>query len=164
MLVDSYACKPSKLSSEKFHPAADGRRWRDPQPNTRWSSGSLVRVGDRIEGAGRVKYTTRRPTESSNLDQGDSQRLNYQPKSICGLYISPLHICSRYKVRPLSLLYPLPLSGLPCLASMEKDVFRQVGNHEGLAHLWGEEEGVMVVGELWGWYLEEGAMIRMWSG
>lgn len=30
----------AKLSSERHHPASDGSRYRDPQPNTRWSQGT----------------------------------------------------------------------------------------------------------------------------
>ena len=30
------------MSSERFHPAADGNRCRDPHPNIRWNLGSLV--------------------------------------------------------------------------------------------------------------------------
>jgi hypothetical protein len=32
----------AKLSSERLHPEADGSKYKDPQPNIRWSSGSLV--------------------------------------------------------------------------------------------------------------------------
>jgi hypothetical protein len=58
---------------------------------------SCGRVGDRIEPARGVKDTTRRPTESTNLAHGGSQRLNHQPKSIQGLDLEPLNICSRCK-------------------------------------------------------------------
>jgi hypothetical protein len=36
----------SKLSSERLHPAVDGNRCRDPQPNIRWSLGNLVEEGE----------------------------------------------------------------------------------------------------------------------
>jgi hypothetical protein len=36
-------------------------------PSIRWSTESYGRVGDTIDKEGRVKYTTRKPTESTNL-------------------------------------------------------------------------------------------------
>jgi hypothetical protein len=56
------------LPSERLHPAADGNRCRDPQPNIWRSSESLVEaLGQRIERAIGVKHTIERPTESTNL-------------------------------------------------------------------------------------------------
>jgi hypothetical protein len=54
---------------------------------------SCRRVGDRSEwiGGWGVKDTTRRPTEYTNLGQWGSQRLNDQPKSMQGLYLSHTH-------------------------------------------------------------------------
>ena len=49
---------------------------------------------DKIEQAGGVEHTTRRPTESTTLVHGDSQRLNYQPKTMPELNLVPLHIGS----------------------------------------------------------------------
>jgi hypothetical protein len=57
----------AKLSPERLHRAADGNRCRDSQSNIRQKLVSLRRVGNRIERAGGVKDTTRRPTESTKL-------------------------------------------------------------------------------------------------
>jgi hypothetical protein len=38
----------TKLSSQKLHPAADETRYRDPQPNKRRSSGSLVEEWEEV--------------------------------------------------------------------------------------------------------------------
>jgi hypothetical protein len=59
----------AKLSSERLHPTADGNRFGDPQPNIRWSSlESCGGVGGMIEGPEEDRDSTRRPTESTNLD------------------------------------------------------------------------------------------------
>ena len=59
------------MSFERRHPKANRNRCGVPQPNIRWSSGSLVEeLGRRVEGAGGIKDTTRRPTESANLGPG----------------------------------------------------------------------------------------------
>jgi hypothetical protein len=58
------------LSPERFHPAADGNRCRNPHLNIRQLRKLSGRVSDRIEQAVGVKDTTRRPTESINLPWG----------------------------------------------------------------------------------------------
>ena len=79
--------------------------------------------------------STGRPTESSNLDFGGSQRLNHQLKIKHRL--DPLHICSRCagwsscwfpnnwsrRLSPnlLPALNPILLTGLPCLTSVGED-------------------------------------------
>lgn len=50
----------------------DGGRYRDPQSNIKRNSVSW-KNGDRIEQAGRVKDTTRRFTESTNLGPESSR-------------------------------------------------------------------------------------------
>ena len=61
------------MPTERLHPAADGNRCRDPQPNIRRSSENSAEEGkERIVGASGVKDTTRKPAESANLG---SQRL-----------------------------------------------------------------------------------------
>jgi hypothetical protein len=59
----------AQLSSEKLHPATDGNRCRDPQPNTRQSLAIMQRKGrkDRIVRTRGVKDITRKPTKSTNL-------------------------------------------------------------------------------------------------
>ena len=67
MLIDRIL---AQLSSERFHPAADGYRCRDPQPNIKQNSGSLVaETWEGLREPG-VKYTTRRHIELTNLGQG----------------------------------------------------------------------------------------------
>ena len=56
----------AQLSSEKIHPATDGNRCRERQHQTQWRE-SCGRGRERIEGAGEVKNTTRRPTELTNV-------------------------------------------------------------------------------------------------
>ena len=51
-------------------------------------------VRERIKAAGGVKDTTRRPTESTNLDPWELTE-NHQPKSTQGLDLGPLHTWSR---------------------------------------------------------------------
>ena len=89
----------AQLSSERFHPTVDQNRYRDPQPNIRWSSGSLAEelgVGlKNLEGTGIQKED-----QESQLTWtlGASQRLNHQPKNIQGLDLAappPTCICSR---------------------------------------------------------------------
>jgi hypothetical protein len=68
----------------------------------------------------------------------DSQRLNHQPESIRGMDLGPLHICNKcenwssygtcnIRSRGCLWLYCLPLdsfplTGMPCLRSIEEDV------------------------------------------
>ena len=85
------------MSSERLHPAADGNRCRDSQPNIRWSSWSLVgELGDRLGDPKRIG------TQQENQSQltwilGGFKGLSHQPKSIHGLELAPyIHICSRY--------------------------------------------------------------------
>ena len=56
-----------QVSFERFHPTADGNRYRDPQPNTRNSSRNLVEDGEERLKKPKVKDTTRKHTESANL-------------------------------------------------------------------------------------------------
>jgi hypothetical protein len=54
---------------------------------------SYGRIGGRIAGPKGDKNSTRRPTESTNLDPWGSQRLNQQPKNIHGLDLGlPTHM------------------------------------------------------------------------
>jgi hypothetical protein len=127
------------MSSERLYPAADGNMCRDPQPNIRWSLGILVdELEEKMEGVRGVKDTTRRPTVHQLEAHGDSQRLNDQPKSMYGLDLGPLHLCSRcaawfscwspnnWRRGCLWLcglpLDPLLLAGLSCLASVGEEV------------------------------------------
>jgi hypothetical protein len=50
-------------------------------------------VGGRIKGLEGDRYSTRRPTESTSLDNWDSQRLNHQPKNTHRLDLGlPVHM------------------------------------------------------------------------
>ena len=51
---------------------------------------SYVRTGDRIVGPKGDRNSTRRPTESTNLDPWGSKRQNYQPKSLHRLDLGSL--------------------------------------------------------------------------
>jgi hypothetical protein len=93
MLANRY---PARLSSGRLHPASDSDRCRDLHPNSGWNFGDpFGRVRGRIKGREGDRNSTRRPTESTNLDPLGSLRLNYQPQSIPGLGIGLLLICSR---------------------------------------------------------------------
>jgi hypothetical protein len=71
----------------------------NPQPNIRWSLGSLVEEWG-IELSKSEGSRTPQDLESTHLEPrgqgGGSQRLNYQPKSMQGVDLGPLHICSKY--------------------------------------------------------------------
>ena len=90
------------MSSECLHLAANGKRCRDPQPNIRWRSGSLVggrtegpkEVGGRTEGPKEDSNSTGRPTESTTLDPGGVPETE-STKGEHGLDLVPLHICRR---------------------------------------------------------------------
>lgn len=58
------------MSSERFHPAANGNRCGASHPNIGWSLGSLVlqRVGRKTGGPEEDRDSTVKPTESTNLD------------------------------------------------------------------------------------------------
>ena len=72
----------SMLSSERLHPAVDSDIYRHPQPNSGWSLGTLDRRTEgRIEGPEGDRNSTRRPTESTNLDPWGSQSLKHQPNT-----------------------------------------------------------------------------------
>ena len=59
----------AKLTSEWLHLAVNGKRYRAPQPNIRWSSaGSCRRVVVRTKGPKADSDSTGKPTESTNLD------------------------------------------------------------------------------------------------
>ena len=56
------------MSPERLHPAVDGNRYKDLQPNLRLSSESLMEgLEGRIELARGFKHTTKRSSESTNL-------------------------------------------------------------------------------------------------
>ena len=58
--------------------------------------GSLVKdLGRRIEGPEEDRDSTKRPTESTNLDTWGLPETETQPKSEQGPDLGPLHICSR---------------------------------------------------------------------
>ena len=57
-------------------------------------SESCGRVEDRIEQTRRVKDTTRRPTKSTNLGPLGLRDGTTNQKSMQGLDLGPLHICS----------------------------------------------------------------------
>ena len=97
--------------------------------------GVCGRVGGKIEEHGGDKDSTRRLKESTNLDPGSSQRLNQQPKNNHGLDLGSPHIRSRCAAwsscgLPNNWSYPdcclpvdpVPLTRLPCLASVGEDV------------------------------------------
>ena len=112
----------ASLSSERLHPAEDGNRCRDPQPNIRWCS-SLVE--ELREGLRDLKRTgTPQEDQQSQLTWTlrGSQRLNHQPKSMHGLDQGPLaHIyqtCSLvFKQVPQQLEMGLSLNLLPACGS-----------------------------------------------
>jgi hypothetical protein len=56
---------------------------------------SYGRIGGNIWDPKGGKNSTERPTESTNLDPGGSQKLNNQAKNILGLNLGLPHICSR---------------------------------------------------------------------
>jgi hypothetical protein len=76
-----------------------------PQPNVRWSLGSLVKdcgtVLSELEGLRtpqedlQSQLTWARGAGGRKEAEESSQRLNHQPKSIHGLDLGPLHIFSR---------------------------------------------------------------------
>lgn len=130
---------------------------------------SCGRVGDRTEQVRGVKDTTRFRVNSPGTTGAGvgSQRLNYQPKSMQGMDLGPLHICSKYAAwsscgssnnwsggclwfccLPLDLLPP---PGLPGWASVGEEVLSPAGTGcprvgwypRGLPLLWGEQEVVM---------------------
>ena len=68
------------ITPERLHLELDENRCRDPYPNIRQRSDSLVK--DRIKQARVVKDTTRRPTKSTNLGPWVSQILNHNRKSM----------------------------------------------------------------------------------
>ena len=80
------------LSSERLYRAANGKRCRDPQPNIRWSSGSLSE--ELGKGLRDRKMRTPQEDKQSQLTWtlGGLQRLNHQPKSRHGLDLGPPHI------------------------------------------------------------------------
>jgi hypothetical protein len=84
----------AQLSSEKLHPAADGNRCRDTQPNTRQSMGSLVEESGEglreLEGS----RTPLRPTESTNLGPWWLTVTEPPTKECAQALPRPLHICS----------------------------------------------------------------------
>ena len=62
----------AQLSSERLHPATDGKRCRDPQPDIRQSQRILWKRGRKDCGASVIKDTTRKPTASITWAHGGS--------------------------------------------------------------------------------------------
>ena len=68
ILPHSHIDNLTQLTSGRLHPATAGNRYREPQPNIRWSFRKSCRRGrGRILRAKGVEDTTRKPTESINL-------------------------------------------------------------------------------------------------
>ena len=57
-----------QLSSERFHPATGGNKNRNALPNTRQNLGTLQKRWRRESKNQRGQGTTRKPTESANLN------------------------------------------------------------------------------------------------
>jgi hypothetical protein len=136
MLVDRSL---AQLSSERLPPAADGNRGKNPQPNTRQSSGCLVEES----GTGLSELERSRTPQEDLWSQltwahWGSQGLKHQPKNMQGLDLDPLHILTDVQlglhVCPLRtetravfdsvacLWIPIPLVGLPSQTSVGEDV------------------------------------------
>lgn len=79
IINDAYRQEPS-IKAERLHLELDDNRCRDPYPNIKQRSGSLVK--DRIKQARVVKDTTKRPTKSTNLGPWVLQILNHNQKSM----------------------------------------------------------------------------------
>lgn len=56
----------ARLSSERLHSAIGGNRYRDPQPNTRWSRGAAEEGDEGFKNVRRDNDTTRNQIESTN--------------------------------------------------------------------------------------------------
>lgn len=74
------------MSPVRLHPAADGNRCKDQQPNIRRSSRSLVKE---LGMGWNKREGSRTPTESPNLGPWGSEKLNHQPKSMLALDLGP---------------------------------------------------------------------------
>ena len=84
------------LSSERFHPEANGKRCRDSNPNIRWSLGNLTEeLGEGLSGTKRTGTLQEDQESQLTWTLGGSQRVNHQPKSKHQLDLGPLHIHSR---------------------------------------------------------------------
>ena len=126
------------LSSEKLYPAADLDRYRYPQSNITQNSGSIVvELEEGLRNPKRTGIPQADEQSQFTWTLGDSQRPNYQPKSIQGLDLStqPLpHIeswpswCSPKNwsgdLLWLCCLYlpPVFLIGLSCLTAVGEDL------------------------------------------
>jgi hypothetical protein len=125
-------------------PPSSKLRWgcRDPVPNSRWSLGTLMEeLGEGLQVPKGIGTPHKDQQESTNLDPWSSQRVNHQPDNIHGQDLTPLNhpniyircaawsSCGSQTTRVggypkscyLSVGYVL-LAGLPCLASVRKDV------------------------------------------
>jgi hypothetical protein len=83
-----------QLSPERLHTATDGDKYRNPQPNIRYSSGGQVEKEE--EG---LKEPERSRTQENlqnhpSWAHRDAQRLNHQPEIMHGMDLDPLHVCS----------------------------------------------------------------------
>ena len=121
------------MSSDGSHPPDSGNRCRDPQPNIRWSSRSLVEEFG--EGLREQRTETPQEDQQSQLPwtlEG-FQRMNHQPKSGHGIDVGLLHICSLVFLEILNNcskscpwicclpVDPVSLTGMFCLASVGED-------------------------------------------
>lgn len=80
------------FSSEKFYPATNWNRFRNPQSNIRRSIGNPEE--ERTVGVREVEYTRRiGPQSQWSRVHSDSQRLKQQSYSLYRTDLSPLHIC-----------------------------------------------------------------------
>jgi hypothetical protein len=162
LIILCYVCRqnPGIAILWELHPAVNRNRCSHKLDG---AQGILWNSWERIEGPKENRDSTRKPTDSTNLDYWEFQRLNHQPKSKHGLYLPPpcpLHICSRYtawsscespKSRALSLnLLPayVSLTRLLCLASVEEDMpspsvtsCARMGWYPGGASLFSEKIG-----------------------
>lgn len=84
----------AQLSPERPHPAADGGRCRDPQPNIRLSLGSLAEeLGIKVsksEGSKRLLEDCQQ-----SWDRGDSQSMGHQQENMEEMGLDFLHTCSK---------------------------------------------------------------------
>jgi hypothetical protein len=98
-MILPYACRQGP-SITVYWEASSSSRWtqkQNPQWNIRWYSGNLVEEWgielSKLEGS----RTPQEDIQSQlTLDHLVSQRLNHRPKSMQGLHLDPLPICSRY--------------------------------------------------------------------
>ena len=82
--------------SEKLHPTADGNRCRDHSHTSGRAKKPYARPWYRIKRVGRVKNTTRRPTESTHWRTWGLTETEHQIKDHAEVGPSAAHMCSRY--------------------------------------------------------------------